>query len=97
MISIIQLQIIITIDSHVNISLQKNQNVFGIKPVVKQINVVWTSKINPIAKGCFEFMKIKLNISKVVNQIHWIISRKRLNKILILEFSDEEILIPDVF
>lgn len=53
-------------------------------------NVVWINKINPIAKGCFIFIKIKLKMNKRVIKINCMISRSSLNKILILGINDRE-------
>lgn len=53
--------------------------------------VVWINKVNPMARGCFIFIKIKLKINNRVIKIHCIISRGSLIKILILGINDKEI------
>lgn len=70
--------------------IYENQNLLVIKPEVKQTSVVWISKVNPIAKGCFIFIKIKLKINNRDSKIHCIISRGSLSKILILGINDKE-------
>lgn len=42
--------------------------------------MVWINNVNPIAKGCFIFINIKLKINKSDNKIHWIITRGSLIK-----------------
>lgn len=59
--------------------IYENQNVLVISPDIKQINVVWTSNVNPIAKGCFMLKKIKLKINNKVINDHWKISRSSLS------------------
>ena len=70
--------------------IYENQNLFVINPDIKQTNVVWISKVNPMAKGCFMFIKIKLKINKRDIKIHCIISKGSLIKILILGINDKE-------
>lgn len=52
--------------------------------------MVWINNVNPIAKGCFIFIKIKLKVNNSNIKIHWIISRNSLKKILILGINDKE-------
>lgn len=59
--------------------MYENQNLFVINPDIKDTNVVWINRINPIANGCFIFIKIKLKINKNVIKIHCIISRNSLS------------------
>lgn len=55
-----------------------------------QINIVWISNINPIAKGWIILINIIL-VNKRHKEIkNWIISRNSLLKILILGINDKE-------
>lgn len=60
--------------------------------MIKQIKKVCLRSINPIAKGCFIWIKTKLIIIQQHEIIKLKISENSLNKILILEINDKEFL-----
>lgn len=57
--------------------------------MIKQIKKVWVRRTNPIAKGCFICIKIKLTIILQQEIIKLKISESSLKKILILEINDK--------
>lgn len=60
-------------------------------PVSKQINSVWISRVNPIARGWFICMNNILAHKIREYRIFVIISKGSLIKILILEINDKAI------
>lgn len=69
--------------------IYENQKDFDKRPVIKQVRIVWKSKINPILRGWDIWVKIILLINKINIVIICIISGDSLIKILILEINDK--------
>lgn len=67
--------------------MYENQKFFDIIPLIIDISIVWINNINPIARGCFICVNIKLIIMLILIII--IISGVILLKILILGIKEE--------
>lgn len=77
----------------VNIRIYENQYVLIIIPDNKQVNMVCNKIINPIVNGLFKnniIIEIEINLKEKI--IFIINSKSSLNKIIILEIIDKDIL-----
>lgn len=56
--------------------MYENQNVFVIIPEIKQIKIVWKSKMSPIDRGCFIVINKILVIMELRIKVYCIMYKK---------------------